>query len=117
MRAHDGSMNPRFDLSDFKSVLKVVYQGMQKMVSEARGSCVSFTPRRVLMSGGVDTTKPVVLTLVRYVLERLVGVGMLQRDDTRARVRYVLCKNSLLWQRIKLGGGETLKLLEEVTAE
>ncbi|MEZ0318459.1 MAG: hypothetical protein ABWK05_00490 [Pyrobaculum sp.] len=110
-------MNYRFNLSDFKSVLKTVYQGMLKIVGEARGSCVSFTPRRVLEFGGVDTTAPVALTLVKHVLEKLVEAGLMQRDDSRARTRYVLCKNSPLWQKLRGGDSDTLMILEEVTAE
>ena len=110
-------MNYRFNLSDFKSVWKTVYTGMQKIVGEARGSCVSFTPRKVLEFGGVDTTAPVALTLVKHILEKLVEAGFMQRDDSRARTRYVLCKNSPLWQKLRGGDSETLALLEAVTSE
>ncbi|MEM0370590.1 MAG: hypothetical protein QXK71_04960 [Pyrobaculum sp.] len=110
-------MNYRFNLSDFRSVLKTVYAGMSKIVGEARGSCVSFTPRKVLEFGGVDTTAPVALTLVKHILEKLVEANLLQRDDSRARTRYILCKNSPLWIRLRGGDSETLRYLEEVTAE
>ncbi|MFN3804451.1 MAG: hypothetical protein ACK4SY_05305 [Pyrobaculum sp.] len=109
-------MNHRFNPSEFKTVLKTVHMGMEKIVKEARGSCVSFTPRKVLEFGGIDTTAPVILTLVKHVLEKLVEAGVLQRDDSRAKTRYVLCKNSPLWQKLK-GGGDSLRLLEEITAE
>jgi hypothetical protein len=110
-------MNHRFNLSDFRSVLKTVYIGMHKIVSEARGSCVSFTPRKVLEFGGVDTTAPVALTLVKHILERLVEAGLMQRDDSRARIRYILCKNSPLWTKLRGGDADTLKMMEEITAE
>ncbi|ABO08082.1 hypothetical protein [Pyrobaculum calidifontis] len=110
-------MNHRFNVSDFRTVLKTVYAGMAKIVGEARGSCVSFTPRRVLEFGGIDTTMPIALTLVKHILEKLVEAGLMQRDDSRARVRYVLCKNSPLWQKLRSGDDDTLKMLEEVTAE
>ncbi|ABL88370.1 conserved hypothetical protein [Pyrobaculum islandicum DSM 4184] len=110
-------MNHRFNLSDFKTVLRTVYTGMRKIVGEARGSCVSFTPRKVLEFGGIDTTAPVALTLVKHILEKLVESGLMQRDDTRARTRYVLCKNSPLWQKLRDEDVDTLKLLEQVTAE
>lgn len=110
-------MNHRFNIADFKSVLKVVHLGMQKIVVDARGSCVSFTPRRVLEFGGVDTTAPVALTLVKHILEKLVEAGLMQKDDSRARTRYILCKNSPLWQKLRGGDSDTFKLLEEITAE
>ncbi len=110
-------MHHRFNLSDFRSVLRTVYVGMQKIVSDARGSCVSFTPRKVLEFGGVDTTAPVALTLVKHILEKLVEAGLMQRDDSRARTRYILCKNSPLWIKLKGGDSDTLKILEDITAE
>ncbi|AFA40322.1 hypothetical protein Pogu_2295 [Pyrobaculum oguniense TE7] len=110
-------MNLRFNLSDFKSVLKTVYLGMQKIVSEARGSCVSFTPRKVLEFGGVDTTAPVALTLVKHILEKLVEAGYLQRDDSRARTRYILCRYSPLWEKLRNKEADALQLMEVATAE
>jgi hypothetical protein len=110
-------MNHRFNLSDFKTVLKTVYMGIRKIVGEARGSCVSFTPRKVLEFGGVDTTAPVALTLVKHILEKLVEAGYMQRDDSRARIRYVLCKNSPLWQRLRGGDAEALALIEAAAGE
>jgi len=110
-------MHHRFNLSDFRSVLRTVYVGMHKIVSEARGSCVSFTPRKVLEFGGVDTTAPVALTLVKHILEKLVEAGLMQRDDSRARTRYILCKNSPLWTKLRGGDSDTLKILEDITAE
>ncbi len=110
-------MNHRFNLADFHTVLRTVYMGMEKIVKDARGSCVSFTPRKVLEFGGVDTTIPVALTLVKHVLEKLVDAGYLDRDDSRAKVRYVLCKNSQLWHQLRRGDAEAFKLFEEATAE
>jgi hypothetical protein len=54
---------------------------------------------------------------VKHILERLVEAGLMQRDDSRARTRYVLCKNSPLWRKLRGGDSDTLKMLEEITAE
>lgn len=91
-----------FNLTDFKSVTRTIAMGLYKIVSEARGNCVSFTPRRVLEFAGIDTTAPIALTLVKHVLEGLATKGLALKDDTRSKVRYIVCRDrSPLWDLLK----------------
>lgn len=96
-----------FNVADFKEVTKTVARGLVRIVSEARGNCVSFTPRRVLEFAGIDTTAPIALTLVKHVLEGLTSRGFVVRDDSRSKIRYVLCQGrSQLWDILKSGDQE-----------
>jgi hypothetical protein len=93
-----------FNITDFREVTKTVALGLYKIVSEARGNCVSFTPRRVLEFAGIDTTAPIALTLVKHVLEGLTAKGLVTRDDSRSKIRYIICRDrSPLWTPLKNG--------------
>ncbi|MCI4464630.1 MAG: DNA-binding protein [Thermoproteus sp.] len=93
-----------FNITDFKEVTRTVALGLHKIVSEARGNCVSFTPRRVLEFAGIDTTAPIALTLVKHVLEGLTAKGLITRDDSRSKIRYIVCRDrSPLWASLKSG--------------
>ena len=72
-------------------------------IKYARGSCVSFTPKKILEYANADNavTIPVVLTLVKHVLRRLSDIGLLEVDESRSIVRYRVCKNSRLWEVAK----------------
>ncbi len=73
--------------SNFNIVLEEVATGIWKAVKEARGNCVSFTPKKVLEYAGVtEDVKPIMLTLVRYILDELVKKDLLQRDEKRYRI-------------------------------
>ncbi|MEZ0248199.1 MAG: DNA-binding protein [Thermoproteus sp.] len=99
-----------FNVTDFKEVTRTVATGLYKIVSEARGNCVSFTPRRVLEFAGIDTTAPIALTLVKHILEGLTARGLVVKDDSRSKVRYIICRGrSQLWEPLKNGA------IEEVT--
>lgn len=102
----------QFNVADFKEVIKTVAAGLHKIVSEARGNCVSFTPRRVLEFAGIDTTAPIALTLVKHVLEGLAQRGLVVKDDSRSRIRYVICRGrSPLWEPLREGPEEVVDII------
>ncbi len=94
--------------SNFGTVLQQVATGLWRAVKEARGNCVSFTPKKVLEYAGVsENVKPIVLTLVRYILDELVKSELLQKDEKRYRLcRYNMCEDgsmqeNKLWELCK----------------
>ncbi len=105
--------------ADFKKIEELVARGgLWVAVKYARGgSCVSFTPKKILEYAEFNDTIPVVLTLVKHVLKQLSDEGYLQVDNSRSIVRYQLCNKSKLWDLIKQSSGpeDVLKFLEEVT--
>ncbi len=88
----------RFDL-----IVKAVAKGLVMAVAPARGTCISFIPRKLLELADVDVGAPVVLTVVKHVIDRLVESGLLEADMTRSKVRYRMCKTSPLWDLCKAG--------------
>ncbi len=88
--------------TDFRRIEELVARGLWVAVKNAKGSCVSFTPKKVLELAefGEDAT-PVMLTLVKHVLTRLYEHGLLTIDDSRSVKRFRLCRDSSLWEVIK----------------
>jgi hypothetical protein len=102
--------------SDFKRVEELVARGLWAAVKYARGTCVSFTLKKVLEYAEFSETTPVLLTLVKHILRQLNDGGYVEVDDSRSIVRYRLCRDSRLWDLIKQSGGpeDVLRFLEEV---
>ncbi len=79
--------------ANFAEVLAEVATGLWRAIKEARGNCVSFTPKKILQYAGVDdNVKPIKLTLVRYILDQLVEKDVLYKDNKR----YKICKYMIL---------------------
>jgi hypothetical protein len=101
---------------DFRNILDVVSRGLWAMVKYAKGACVSFTTRKVLEYAESEfLATPVILTLVRHILLQLEEKGYLQVDESRSVRKYVVCKDSTLWNIAKNGDGpeDVLLFLEK----
>jgi len=77
------------------------------MIIEARGTCITLTPKKVAKKARLST-KPVMLTVVRYAIEEVLqqdeGEGV--RREVRRRgsgcvYRYIVTCDSSLWQEAK----------------
>ena len=102
--------------ADFKKIEELVARGLWVAVKYAKGTCVSFTPKKVLEYAEFNDAIPVVLTLVKHILKQLNDKGYLQVDNSRSIVRYRLCRDSPLWGLIKQSGGpeDVLNFIEKV---
>ncbi len=109
----------------FSLIVEEVAIGIWKAVKEARGNCVSFTPRRLSeYAGEKGNVKPIKLTLIKYVLDELVKKGILQKCDNRYRIcKYMICEEDKvsedyknpLWELCKTSGPEeVIKLLKQI---
>ncbi len=78
--------------SNFDEVLKTVAVGLWNAIRLARGTCISFTPKKILEYANVANALPVVLTLVKHVLEELARRNLIVKDTSRTVVRYKVCK-------------------------
>jgi len=87
--------------TDFKRIEELVVRGLWRAIRYARGSCVSFTPKKILEYAEVDEAIPVVLTLVKHVLKQLSDKGYMEVDDSRSIVRFKICRESALWDVFK----------------
>ena len=82
------------------SVVRIALEAVSELIIKARGSCVTFTPKRIARLAGLDT-KPVTLSVVKYVLERLRSKGLIDIWDSKRRTRYIVTKESPLWKMIR----------------
>lgn len=104
--------------TDFKKIEVLVAEGLWNAIKYARGSCVSFTPKKILEYANVDEALPVVLTLVKHILEELVKKNLIEKDSTRSITRYRVCKTSELWRICKEADNlEKIIQLMETTIE
>lgn len=102
--------------ANFDKITSIVAEGIWNAIKYARGTCVSFTPKKVLEYANIKDTLPVVLTLVKHVLEELVKKGLIEKDTSRSITRYRICKTSELWSLCKEteNSEKLLKLLKTI---
>ncbi len=110
----------------FSLIVEEVAIGIWKAIREAKGNCVSFTPRRLVeYAGEKNNVKPIKLTLIKYVLDELVKKGVLQKcDNNRYRIcKYVVCEDEKisedlknpLWELCKTSNPEeVIKILKQI---
>ena len=105
--------------ADFKNVVKLVARGMWVLVHYTRGSCVAFNGRRLLENAGCDKPYPILLTLVKGILDQLAEKKLLTVDDSRSIIRYTICNDSPLWNVIKRveGPEEVFEYLAKVVEQ
>lgn len=96
--------------SDFREVERWVSEALYMAINRAMGTCISFTPKTLLQYIDKSDVLPVVLTLVKYILEELYKHGLLDKDQSRSIVRYRVCKDSPLWGLAK-GSQDPTKIL------
>ena len=101
--------------TNFNYIKHVTARGLWVLVKYARGTYVYFSPRRIVKSAGVQDT-PMVLHLVRYVLDGLVKNGYIYFMGRRQKYIYYINRDSPLWGLIKQSNGpeDVLSFLEKV---
>jgi len=78
-----------------------VRYALYKLVKGAKGTMITFTPKRIAVLGGLST-KPVVLSIVRHILEMYREKGWISLyKKTRHGYRYQITRDSPLWERLK----------------
>ncbi|MCD6509205.1 MAG: hypothetical protein J7L11_02280 [Thermoprotei archaeon] len=82
------------------NVEEVALRALIELIANTKGSCMTFTPKKVAIQAGLDT-KPVTLTVVKYVLEKLRKEGLVKVWRSSRRMRYMVTKESPLWQEAK----------------
>ncbi|RLG79970.1 MAG: hypothetical protein DRO13_04890 [Thermoprotei archaeon] len=71
------------------------------LIVKARGTMVTFTPKKVAKIAGVST-RPAHLSVVRYILENLREKGLVELwKKTFHGYRYAITSESPLWQEVK----------------
>jgi hypothetical protein len=91
--------------ADIKNIINLIARGMWVLIHYTRGSCVAFTQKRLMENAGCGDPLPVMMTIVKDIMNKLVEQKLLTIDDTRSLKRYMVCKDSQLWNVIKRAEG------------
>uniref|UniRef100_A0A7C4BAQ4 DNA-binding protein n=1 Tax=Thermofilum pendens TaxID=2269 RepID=A0A7C4BAQ4_THEPE len=81
----------------------LVLNTLLEMIRRTKGGLVTFNPKKIAVLAGIDT-HPVILTLVKDVLEGLRERGLINiAGKSKHGVKYSVTKNSPLWALAKEG--------------
>jgi len=95
---------------DYNEFSALVLNTLLEMIRRTRGSLVTFHPKKIAVLAGIDT-HPVILTLVKDVLEGLREKGLISlAGKSKHRVKYAVTKSSPLWALAKEGTSKVLVL-------
>jgi len=93
---------------DYARLQRIVIETLGEMIASTKGSMLTFNAKKIASRAGLPT-HPVVLTLVKEVIEQLRARGLVRRLSRTAHgVKYAVDRESPLWFLSKQG-----KLKEE----
>lgn len=100
---------------DYTRLQRIVVETLASMISSTKGSMLTFNAKKIASEAGLPT-HPVVLTLIKEVIEQLNARGLVRRlSKTAHGVKYAVGKESPLWYLAKQG--ELAGNLESVFAK
>ena len=105
--------------ADVRNVINLIARGMWVLIHYTRGSCVEFTQKRLMENAGCNDPLPVLMTIVKDIMNKLVEKKLLTIDDSRSIKRYTVCRDSQLWNVIKRAEGpeEVFEYLAKVVEQ
>jgi len=87
--------------SSYEELKQSVVRAIIKLISRSRGTCVTFTGKKIALTANLPP-QPVLLTVIRSILEELRKEGLISRYSGRSHgVRYIVTNNSPLWSLVK----------------
>lgn len=99
---------------DYNEFSVRVVQALLEMIRHTRGSIITFNAKKVAVFAGIDT-QPVVLTLVKDVLERLREKDyVVVLGKTKHGVKYAVKKDTPLWVLAKSYEKVVIRNLEDL---
>ncbi len=85
----------------YEDIERLTLQALGRLVKGARGSCVTFTCKKLAKIANLST-KPITLTLVREVLEQLRREGLIEIYKISSHgIKYTITRSSPLWHFYK----------------
>jgi len=85
---------------NYNDIKIAVMSAIAELVLRAKGSCVTFTSKKIAQISGLPT-QPVLLTIIRDILENLQNEGLIIRySKTSHGIKYMITKDSPLWNLI-----------------
>ena len=93
---------------DYDAIPFIIADGLKKLIENAQGMCVSFTAERLARNSEVAENENLVIHPYHYslaysMLDTMVKVGLIAyaRQKAKRGTRYIICKNSELWDFVK----------------
>jgi len=93
---------------DYDAIPYIIIDGLKKLIENAQGMCVTFTAERLVRNSEVAENENLVIhsnhySLIYSMLDAMVKVGLIAyaRQRLKRGTKYVICKNSELWDFIK----------------
>jgi len=93
---------------DYDAIPFIIADGLKKLIENAQGMCVTFTAERLVRNSEVAENENLVIhpnhySLAYSMLDAMVKVGLIAYAQGRRKrgTKYVICKNSELWDFIK----------------
>ena len=93
---------------DYDAIPFIIIDGLKKLIENAQGMCVSFTAERLVRNSEVAENENLVIhpnhySLAYSILDAMVKVGLIAyaRQRLKREPKYVICKNSELWDFVK----------------
>lgn len=100
---HNRQFNPDI-YRDYDELQQVVLEALFKLIRATKGSMLTFNAKKLAVVASLPT-HPVVLTLIKDVIERLRARGLVQKISQSSHgVKYAITQDSPLWTMAKSGG-------------
>jgi len=94
-------MSEKLDLDIRTPIELITIKAIARLIRGARGTCIYVSPQKIARTIGLPI-KAVVLSEVRYTLEKLVHLGYATYVGKRSRKHtYVITNESKLWKIVK----------------
>jgi len=88
---------------DFSRLQRIVLVTLGRMIASTKGTMLTFNAKKLASEAGLPT-HPVVLTLIKEVIEQLREQGLVRRLSRTAHgVKYAVSRESPIWTLAKLG--------------
>ena len=93
---------------DYNAIPYVIIDGLKRLINSTQGMCITFTAKRLIEHSEVAENENLVIhpnhySLVYSMLDNMVKVGLIGyvRQRLKRETRYIICKNSELWDFVK----------------
>lgn len=93
---------------DYDAIPYIIIDGLKKLIDTAQGMCVTFTAERLVRNSEVAENENLVIhpnhySLAYSMLDNMVKAGLIAyaRQRLKRETKYIICKNSELWDFIK----------------
>jgi len=93
---------------DYDAIPFIIADGLKKLIENSQGMCITFTAKRLARNSEVAENENLVIhpnhySLAYSMLDAMVKVGLIAyaRQRLKREPKYVICKNSELWDFVK----------------